>query len=242
MFTTESPISIPEAVPGSQQAYMATPFKSSVFEDLDNAINAIEKGGKASVLSQQFSEALIHMADAAFDVYFMMPMREVKLNKAVRKSAEAGMAGAVKGVHLLIRQMFKKMSLEELQAFAAYMKTLMLQPEDSGPRYLGFPLKQPLYEETREIIARIQVDENTDSYSGWIVEVLNRIFDNAVECYYTKPADLAKMGRIKRKTADIGVSAAVKAARAVIKQLFKKTRQKEMLKFAGFLQDVIVIQ
>lgn len=242
MFTTESPITIPEALPGSQQAYMATPFKSSVFERLDAAIAAIEKGGKAATLSQQFTDALIVVADAAFEVYFMTPMREVKLNRAVRKSAEAGMAGAVKGVHLLIRQMFKKMSVEELQTFAAYMKTLMLEPDETGLRYLGFPLKQPLYEETREIIARIQVDENTDSYSGWIVEVLTRIFDNAVECYYTIPADMANMGRIKRKTADIGISAAVKAARAVIRQLFKKTRQKEMLKFAGFLQDVIVIQ
>ena len=242
MFTTDSPIKIPEQLPGDQKGHMATPFSPEIFDLLNEAIAAIKAGGKPGPLGEQFASALNRTADEAFETFFMQPMSEIKLNATVRKSAEAGMNAALKAVHVLIRQMFKKMSMQELRTFAEYMETLMLGPDAKGVRYLGYQLKQPLYDEVWEIIHRIQTDENTDSYSAWIVGILHKLVDEAIDAYYRKPADLAKMGMLKRKTADVGVATATKGAKAVIKQLFKKTRQKEMLKFAGFLQDVIIVE
>lgn len=221
------------------KAYAAFQLKSDTYQQALQQIAVVRKGGDLKSLNHDFGQMLMQLVDEGMECYFHQPLNQIRVGKTVRKSANAGMSAATRAMHVLIRNLFKKMTHKQLLSFADYVESMLIANED-GRTYLGLPLEEDLQQEIEAIIKRVHEDPNTDAYAHWVVENLIKMLDVSKAYYYDKPVALAELGMITRKTADLAVSTAMKATHAVIKQLFKKTRQKEMIQFADFLQSVIV--
>lgn len=219
-------------------AYVAFQLKSDTYQQALQQISAVRQGGDVKRLNEEFGQMLMRLVDEGMEFYFHQPLNQIRVGKTVRKSANAGMSAASRAIHMLIRNLFKKMAHDQLLSFADYVESLLMV---NGERaYVALPLDADLQEQLEAIMKRIHEDPNTDAYAPWVVENLIKMMDVSKVYYYDKPVELAELGKITRKTADLAVSTALKATNAVIKQLFKKTRQKEMMQFADFMKGVIV--
>ena len=73
-----------------------------------------------------------------------------------------------------------------------------------------------------------------------LIKTLCKISDQAIHYFYTKPTKLFKIRPFVKKSADLGIKTVNKGLHFVIKQLFKKTRQKELLVFSELLENQLV--
>ncbi|HET8705560.1 MAG TPA: hypothetical protein VFM46_04575, partial [Pseudomonadales bacterium] len=109
-----------------------------------------------------------------------------------------------------------------------------------GRPHLAFPLEKAKYDQISYVLNRIRTEENTELYNHEVADSIIMLIDTAMHYYYHRPADIAKLGRLMRMTTDVAMKAVDKGTQMVVKQLFKKTRQKELLVLADDLERLLL--
>ncbi|CBL46516.1 Hypothetical protein HDN1F_29330 [gamma proteobacterium HdN1] len=165
-------------------------------------------------------------------------MDAVPTHPGTRKSADAGISTVVKGAQFVIQKMANSLDPNDLLVFANYMQTLVILQD--GQHYLAYPLTSDQKIALEQVIQRIQTDANTDAYNHLIIDVLCSIADQAIKYFYDTPTRMIKIRTLIRKSADLAVRSVCKGLHFVIRQLFRRTRQKELMMFSDYLQQQLV--
>lgn len=201
----------------------------------------IAKGGSEATLNAQIAENLIDICEAGLDAYYHKPADLVSIAPVVRKAADAGISAIRKGVQMVIRKVFTKTPLSELQVLARYMADLLTY-DDSGDQrryFITFPLNDELYTLSQRLLARVRQDPNVDSYREDIVQSLIDLIEAGVKAYYHEPVGMISLGSLTRKTADFGISTSQKGANAVVHRLFKVLPHAEMIPLSGYFETLL---
>jgi hypothetical protein len=224
-----------------QDQYFGFEIPEALCRRVQANLKAIQDGGAPEVLNQQVAETLIDITEIGLDAYYNKPRDLVRIAPMIRKAADTGIQAVVKGTHLVIRKLFTKMPLEELQVLAQYMATLITQSDHAVDRryYITFPLDDDLYQLSQRLLARVRQDPDVDSYREEITASLIELINVGVRAYYHEPIDKIRLGSFTRKTADLGISASQKGANAVVQRLFKIMPHQELIPLSSYFESLL---
>ncbi|OUS26017.1 hypothetical protein A9Q99_19770 [Gammaproteobacteria bacterium 45_16_T64] len=223
------------------QQHFGFEIEETLYRKAQDAIQAIGAQPNAEQLNQQVAEALVDITEVGFVAYYYKPSDMVTISSVVRKAADSGIVAVKRGVHMVIRKLFKKMDPSELQKLASYMDALLVHEKTAdGKRfYVAFNLSSELFELAQELLARVRQDPEIDGYRQNIIAALNKLIRAGVEAYYETPSSMIKLGRVTRKTADLGITTAEKGSNIVVKKLFKVMPHEALIPLSSYFESLL---
>ena len=189
-------------------------------------------------LSAQGAAIVARLLDLGIHALYFDVMDKVRAHPNVKKSADTGIHTVSRGGKLVIKKMVNSLEPHELPVFADYLQSLLVEHESGW--HLAFPLSPELADDLSETMKRIHSDANTAAYNDFIAHTLCTICDQAIIYFYQKPTKLFKIRPFVKRSADLGVRTIQKGLHFVIRQLFKKTHQRELIKFSELLENQLV--
>lgn len=220
------------------QAHIGFQIPCDLFERVQQLIQRIQHQPDSRQLSCEAADVLSILLHKGIQSFYFDIVEEVPTHAATRKSADTGIITVTKGADLVIRKMANNLEPHELQLFAQYLGQLLFQQGDHC--YLAFPLDRDSHSKLEQVFQRIQQDNNTDAYNHLIVDALCQLADLAVQHFYHQPTRLIKIRLFVKKSADLGIRTAQKGMHFVIRLMFRKTRQQELMQFSACLQNQLV--
>ncbi len=220
------------------QAHLGFQISGELFGSVKELIQRIAAHPLDKELSRQAAEAVSALLHKGIQTFYFDVMEGVRTHPNTRKSADTGIVTVTKGADLVIRKMANNLDPHELQLFAHYLEQMLF--EQDGQFYMAFPLDTDSLGKVEQIIYRIRNDADTESYNHLIVDALCQLADLAVQHFYYHPTKLIKIRLFVKKSADLGIRTVVKGIHFVIRLMFRKTRQRELIVFSKYLQNQLV--
>jgi len=90
----------------------------------DRLLAAIENDGDPTAHAHDLADLVVELSEAGMDYYFLRPIRQAKLGVIAQKTAQYGMAGALKLMTPIVRTVLHGTTVEQLRVIAAHMKHL----------------------------------------------------------------------------------------------------------------------
>lgn len=224
-----------------KQQHFGFEISEALYKQSCSTIEAIQSQDSSADLNIKISNALMNITEVGFDAYYYKPSDMVHISQVVKKAADTGMVAVKRGVHMVIRKLFKNMPTQELEKLASYMDTLLTH-ENSGPNpryFIAFTLSPELYSLAQELLARVSQDPEIEGYRQNIISALNKLIRAGVEAYYETPSSMINIGRIMRKTADVGISTAEKGSNIVVKKLFNAMPYDALIPLSSYFESLL---
>lgn len=218
--------------------YFGFPLDEALYGRLTDLIARIQHNPEARGLSRDAATVVTDLLNVAIRAFYYDVMDAVPTHPSTRKSADAGVGTVVKGTQLVIQKMVTTLDANDLTVFANYMQTLLIP--QGNHFFLAYPLTAQQKQSLEQVMLKIQEDPNTENYNHLIVEALCALTDQAIKYFYDTPTRLIQVRSFIRKSADLAVRTVCKGMHFVIKQLFRRTRQKELKLFSNYLQQQLV--
>lgn len=222
----------------TSKAHIGFQISDELFGQVHQLIQRIQQQPRDRELGRQAADAVSALLHKGIQTFYFDVVEGVRTHPATRKSADTGIITVTKGADLVIRKMANNLEPHELQLFAQYLGQMLF--EQQGQFYLAFPLDQDSHAKLEQVIQRIHNDANTETYNHLIVEALCRLADLAVQHFYHQPTKLIKIRLFVKKSADLGIRTVQKGIHFVIRLMFRKTRQRELIQFCSYLQNQLV--
>lgn len=224
--------------PVDKQLLLGFSIPDNDAEHILGLLNRMRVAPHQKGLSAEAASVVALLLDLGMNALYFDVMNKVRAHPNVKKSADTGISTVSRAGKLVIKKMVNSLEPHELPVFADYMSTLLVQHE-SG-LHLAFPLTPEQANDLQQTMNRIQSDANTAAYNDFIATTLCAICDQAMIYFYEKPTKLFKIRPFVKRSADLGVRTIQKGLHFVIRQLFKKTHQRELIKFSELLENQLV--
>lgn len=221
-----------------KNVYFGFPLDDVLYERLMDLIVRIRQNPNTKGLSRDAANIITDLLNVAIRAFYYDVMEAVPTHPNTRKSADAGVGTVVKGTQLVIQKMVTTLDANDLTVFAGYMETLLIPQGNS--HYIAYPLTPQQRQSLEQVVVHIQSDPHTDNYNHLIVDMLCQLTDQAIKYFYDTPTRMIQVRSFIRKSADLAVRTVCKGMHFVIKQLFRRTRQKELMLFSNYLQQQLV--
>ena len=88
-------------------------------------LDTLEHAEDPTQHSDALGDLVVELTDTGMDYYFLKPLRLVQVGFVVQQSANLGMAGAVRIIASVIRNIIGRMDKDQLLAICGYMRQLM---------------------------------------------------------------------------------------------------------------------
>lgn len=187
-------------------------------------------GGAVSDIRNRFVRTLNVSIDAGFHFYYTVPMEYSRsVGTLVRKTVDSIISAARHGIHLVIQQVFKGLSVRDLQSMAWYLDSMVVPAHSQDKALLAFPLKADLVKRLDNLMESIRASDQVATYSRELYGVFSDIIDASVYYYYQKPTNEIHLNRLAKKAADLGIHSTVKGIKSVIKHVLKDVSHEEAL-------------
>jgi len=220
------------------QAHMGFQIPAELYRDIQALIDRIRQQPRDRHLAREAADMVSDLLHRGIRAFYFDIVEDVHTHPGTRRSADAGITTVTKGADLVIRKMANNLEPDELLVFANYLNSLLLVQSDEC--YLAFPLDTESQGKLQKVIDRIRSDANTHTYNHLIVEALCQLADQAVQHFYYRPTKLIKIRAFVKKSADLGIRTVQKGIHFVIRLMFRKTRQRELIRFSTILENQLV--
>jgi hypothetical protein len=218
--------------------YFGFALEPALHQRVTAVIVAIRTDATQKHLARECAEIVAALLHSAVRSFYFDVVNAVPTPASTRKSADAGINTVLKGTLLVVQKMVHTLQADDLRVFANYMETLMI-PRGEGC-YIAYPLTPAQAGALEDVMQRIRQDANTAAYNHLIVELLCSITDEAVKYFYDTPTRMIKVRSFIKRSTDLAIRTVSKGIHFVIRQLFKRTRQRELLIFARHLQQQVL--
>ena len=88
-------------------------------------LDTLESAEDPTHHSDALGELVVELTDTGMDYYFLKPLQLVQVGFVVQQSANFGMAGAVRIIASVIRNIIGRMDRDQLLAICGYLRQLM---------------------------------------------------------------------------------------------------------------------
>ncbi len=221
-----------------QTQFFGFRIPQALYEQAGQHIDQVIAGDINRKLVEDIAANLVEITDTGLEAYYNKPRDLIEISPVIRKAADAGINAVMKGVHLVIRKVITRAPESELQKMAHYMKSL-LTADENGHHYVTFPLTAELHDLAIELLEEVRANSNVDTYREDIVRALYRLIDAGIDAYYHQPVGMIQLGKLTRKTADVGINTAQKGTNSVIRRIFKVLDHKEMLPLTNYFETLL---
>ena len=222
----------------STTPYVGFALEAALHQRVLDTLTAIRTDARQKHLPRESAGIVSDLLHAAVRSFYFDVVDAVPTPASTRKSADAGINTVLKGTLLVVQKMVHTLEPEDLQVFADYLETLMI-PQGEGC-YIAYPLTVSQAAALDEVLSRIRQDSNTQAYNHLIIDLLCSITDEAIKYFYDTPTRMIKVRSFIKRSADLAIRTVSKGLHYVIRQLFKRTRQRELLIFSRHLQQQVV--
>jgi hypothetical protein len=222
----------------STTPYVGFALDPALHQQVLDTIAAIRRDARQKHLARASADIVAALLHTAVRSFYFDVVNAVPTPASTRRSADAGINTVLKGTLLVVQKMVHTLEPEDLRVFADYMETLMIP--QAGGCYVAYPLTPAQATALDEVLARIRQDSNTASYNHLIIDLLCSITDEAIKYFYDTPTRMIKVRSFIKRSADLAIRTVSKGLHYVIRQLFKRTRQRELLMFSRHLQQQVV--
>lgn len=223
------------------QQHFGFEISKALYGQACDTIAAIQTQSNTADINAKIAKSLIDITEVGFDAYYYKPSDMVQISPVVKKAADTGMIAVKRGVHMVIRKLFKNIPTPELETLAEYMGSLLTHEDTDGSTryYIAFTLTPELYNLAQELLTRVSQDPNIDGYRQNIISALNKLIRAGVEAYYETPSNMINLGRVTRKTANIGISTAEKGSNVVVKKLFNVMPYDALTPLSSYFESLL---
>ena len=178
--------------------------------------------------------------DECLNQYFVAPIEQVKVNTVGRKIVSSGVSAIKKTIHLMLKQVTKKMSFEDRQQMADYIDNLLLPLRESQhyPTYVALEISDSLRNRLGQAVTegRTQGPSHVSSdYSDALCELI----EVALDGYMNRPLGMMKLGRVMSKITRVASDTVCGAAQTVVKKVIGSMSDKEMMGFFEFSESIL---
>ncbi|SDW33618.1 hypothetical protein [Marinobacter mobilis] len=190
-------------------------------------------------LSEDAARVVIKLTHHGLQSYYHRPTEIVPLTPGMKKTADTGIKAIMGAIQMVIKQFFSKRSEEELKELSVYLEQMLwIHPERAEP-HLVFHVHEELHGRALDLIAQVRVESDTSQYIDGVIDALCEIVDLSIVNYYHEPTNRVSLGRISKKTADLGINTAEKGIRKLIDKLLRDLRHKQLVELSYHLESLI---
>lgn len=190
-------------------------------------------------LSEDAARVVIKLTHHGLQSYYHRPTEIVPLTPGLKKTADTGIKAIMAAIQMVIKQFFSKRSEEELVELSIYLEQMLwVHPERAEP-HLVFHVHEELHGRALDLIAQVRADSDTSRYIDGVIDALCEIVDLSIVNYYHEPTNRVALGKISKKTADLGINTAEKGIRKLIDKLLRDLRHRQLVELSYHLESLI---
>ncbi|MDC0661527.1 hypothetical protein [Marinobacter sp. SS21] len=198
-----------------------------------------DNGQSTRELSQEAAQVVVKLTQHGLQSYYYRPTEIVPLTPALKKTADTGIKAILAAIQMVIKQFFSKRSDEELKELSAYLEHMLWQRPGSAEPHLVFSVHAELHQRALALIAQVRTESDTSAYIDGVIDALCEIVDLSIVHYYRQPTSKVSMGRVSKKTADVGISTAEKGIRKLIDRLLRDLKHEQLMELSYHLESLI---
>lgn len=198
-----------------------------------------DSGSSTRRLSEEAAHVVIRLTQHGLQSYYQRPTEIVPLTPGLKKTADTGIRAIMGAIQMVIKQFFSKRNEAELKELSLYLEQMLwVHPVRAEP-HLVFSVHDELHGRALRLIEQVRTESNTQAYIGDVIDALCEIVDLSIVNYYHQPTSRVAMGRVSKKTADLGINTAEKGIRKLIDKLLRELRHEQLVELSFHLESLI---
>lgn len=177
----------------------------------------------------------------SLEAYLMRPSEIVRLGPTAQKIVKLCASTISKTAHSLTRHILKKVKNRDLNELTDFIDGMMLR-EDDTEKNVGLaavPISPYLFDQINEGIDNIRTGVPMD-YRDDVIEILLQVADQVSKHLMMTPLEILPIGPILKKMAYVGMDTAMAAVNKVIRQVFGKLDNPQLLEAADYFESLLV--
>lgn len=230
-----------EAVDHKIAAYIGFPIPEDVHDRMESLVCRLREGEKEQQGSL-YAQVVLDLVDESLATFFLRPMAEIGISPMGEKMVKAGVGSVKKAVSMLVHNLSKKLSNEEMLPLAEYLWGVVytdLSKETAGAQaYMASPIDAELNDELSDIVLSIEAGETGPVVEERLTSALLAVSEISLDIFFAQPLNIIKLGMVMRKASQMAFEATRAAIRGVIKKVFKGMEERELRGVAQYLRSV----
>lgn len=221
-------------------AYWGFPIRDELHEEARETAERIQKGDDgAKKLSGDAANIVIQLTDHGLESYYQRPTEIAPLSGGLQKTADSGIKAVMSAIRMVIRQFFSKRSEDELRELSVYLESMLWVHPETGEAHLVFSIDDELHQRATDLIEQTRNDSHPENYIGDVIDTLCEVVELSIQNYYHQPTDKVSMGRVTKKSADMGISTAEKGIRRLLDKLLRSLKHEQLVELSYHLESLI---
>lgn len=220
--------------------YLAYPSSQALHQ---NALDFLDtyKNKPAVNAAPLLAEVMESYIPEMLEAYMKKPTKLAGVGPTAKKVVDVSTSAMSKTAAGLTKQILKKSTNKDLVEIREHIESMVLNPEDTE---LGIPLSaiqipEELYNKCVAMIERIQ-SQPPSEYHDEVIEFLLELVEAISEEVMKKPIGMMPLGPIVKKMANLGMDTILSAALKVVKGVFGKMSDEEMLETSKYFDELLV--
>lgn len=198
-----------------------------------------DNGQGTKVLSQEAAQVVVKLTQHGLQSYYHRPTEIVPLTPGLKKTADTGIKAIMGAIQMVVKQFFNKRNDEELKELGAYLEQMLWVHPDRAEPHLVFSVHAELHQRATSLIGQVRTESDTSLYIDGVIDALCEIVDLSIVNYYHQPTSKVSMGRVSKKTADVGITTAEKGIRKLIDRLLRDLKHEQLVELSYHLESLI---
>ncbi|MGB3623157.1 hypothetical protein FT643_09550 [Ketobacter sp. MCCC 1A13808] len=146
-----------------------------------------------------------------------------------------------KSCRMLVPQLLKKKSNQELAPMVGFVDEIYVRPEEAvdGKAHTGCEIDETTYQRIKRVISEIRAG-NIDANRSELTELMSLTVDLLLDGMMKRSVGLLKQGFVVRKIADGAIATCQAAGHGVVNKVFKKLDDDQMVRLVNYFDTLLI--
>ncbi|MBL4864997.1 MAG: hypothetical protein JKY67_01320 [Pseudomonadales bacterium] len=223
----------------STVSYLAFHASDGLRDDTELLIKNSQARIKESQIGQMnlvMSKFVVEMLDQ----FFLDTCEAVQLGPMGTKIVRGGANTLSATANMLIKQLYKKRTNDELYPVIEYIDSTFIRATDAsnGKASIVCPIEDSLYDNLMHDIGEIR--KGNFQHSGSLTELMLEVNDAAMVGYAETPIGMLKMNFVAKKVTNTGLEAGRSTSKMVINKVFRTLEDDQMGRLADYVESFFI--
>lgn len=105
--------------------------------------------------------------------------------------------------------------------------------------HIRFLLSEELREKTIEVLATLEQAENPKQYRGILGDLVVELTNAGMDYFFIKPLELAKVGFVTQKTANLGMAGTQRVMGPIIRRVIGGMDKNQLLIICNYIRELM---
>lgn len=225
----------------SSVPYLGFRASEQLRDDSERLIENIRNQTSESQVPQ-VNRVLQNFIPEMLDAFLLDVCTVVELGPTSTKVVRGAAGTITKTVNMLVKQLLKKRTNEELVPIAEYMDQMMIRANEASNNLttIACLLDDSLYQRMRDVIQEVREGDNPQAQLPVLTELMHEVTDVSLKGFFERPVNLLKMNIVVRKLANTGLDTCRSAIRMVINKVFKTLSDEQLVKLVDYFEELLI--